>query len=1086
MSETVYDSAFFQQHVTGSLTSARAVLPVLFRYYKPESVVDVGCGLGTWLKAAMDLGVTDVVGLDGDYVDRNMLMIPEANFHPTDLRRRIAVDRRFDLAISMEVAEHLPYHRSETFVRDLVALSDVVLFSAALPYQGGVDHVNEQWLEFWAILFQRYGYVPCDVFRRQFWGDHTVEFWYSQNLVVFCTKKHAAKTFPREFLASGRPLSYPHPLTFVVNAARYRPLSARALDLECEGYQSVLHAYQNGDGTLPLLRVADATDEAGAPLFPRCRTLITDPQAEISARDGEVARLTGELEAARGEAARGAERSGARDAEVARLTGELEAARGEAAILEAELGRLTTELIDLAESGGRLGAELAARVDEGTWLETENTRLAERLAAREGELDAYAQEIARRGAENDQLTQRLAVCEAALATYAQEIARWKAENDQLTQRLAVREAALATHAQEIARWKAENDRLTQRLTAREAELDAYAQKDARWKAGNDQLTRRLAAREAELAAHNQESARLQLLSKEFEKRLADASLQVQTREDELSCTHAELQESRHAVRALRESWSWRLTSPLRAVLDLALNLQRLLRGVNRRIPLRSKILGYLQWLWYRSQVLASGLFDGNFYLAHNPDVERSRADPLRHFFVFGAAEGRNPHPLFDLHYYAVRNPDVAGSSINPLVHYLKWGGSEGRNPHPDFDTSYYLDTYPEVCQSGLNPLAHFMGPGVALGLDPNPRFDVTEYLERNPDVALRGINPLLHHLEERATQSLRETPSVESSPQAPPATAVESGGLPPGMRVDPRTTELRVTLRADYEMSGRSPLDSEYDSIPLVSVVIPCYNYGYYLEDAILSAMMACSYPMEILVVDDGSADADSISAVEELAGRYRFRLLRQSHTGQAGARYNGIRNCQGKFIQFLDADDILAPGKIDLQVDMMIRDASIGIAVCEYELCEADGTGRRMVYPSTLAGFAFTPEDFLLRWERGFSLPIHCALFRRELLDGEQFQCITKAGKEDWIFWVVLASTSPRFEYHPDVLATYRIHGHNTFTNREGMGLDFLRACMYVLQAGLNKDDNFLEESIDHFRKAYLGSIKHEAIVWSRTHRVE
>jgi 2-polyprenyl-3-methyl-5-hydroxy-6-metoxy-1,4-benzoquinol methylase len=75
----------------------------------------------------MDLGVTDLLGLDGDYVDRKMLLIPEANFRPTDLRRRITADRRFDLAISMEVAEHLPYHRSETFVRDLVALSDVVL-----------------------------------------------------------------------------------------------------------------------------------------------------------------------------------------------------------------------------------------------------------------------------------------------------------------------------------------------------------------------------------------------------------------------------------------------------------------------------------------------------------------------------------------------------------------------------------------------------------------------------------------------------------------------------------------------------------------------------------------------------------------------------------------------------------------------------------------------------------------------------------------------------------------------------------------------------------------------------------------------
>lgn len=415
MSETVYDSTFFQQHVTGSLTSARGVLPVLFRYYKPESIVDVGCGLGTWLKAAMDLGVTDVVGLDGDYVDRNMQLIPEANFRPTDLRRRIALDRRFDLAISMEVAEHLPYHRSETFVRDLVALSDVILFSAALPYQGGVDHINEQWLEFWAILFQRYGYVPCDVFRRQLWGDHTVEFWYSQNLVVFCTKKHAEETFPREFLASGRPLSYPHPLTFMVNAARYRPLSARALDLECEGYQSVLYAYQNGDGTLPLLRVADATDEAGAPLFPRCRMLITDAQAEISARDAEVARLTGELSGAREQADRFLDELSYRTVEARQLAGELEDRQNQVRELSTEIDRLSNELT-------ARNVEIRSLVSPLTARESEIARLKEELRARKEEFSRLSLASGAQVCEMRRRSERLADKERALKEVTAQVA----------------------------------------------------------------------------------------------------------------------------------------------------------------------------------------------------------------------------------------------------------------------------------------------------------------------------------------------------------------------------------------------------------------------------------------------------------------------------------------------------------------------------------------------------------------------------------------------------------------------------------------------------------------------------------------
>jgi len=275
MSE-VYNLSFYQQHLAGSLTSARIMLPLLYRYAQPRSVVDVGCGLGPWLKAAMELGATDVLGIDGDYVDRGALLIAEENFRPADLRERIRTDRRFDLAISMEVAEHLPYERSETFIGDLVALSDVVLFSAALPYQGGTDHINEQWLEFWAILFRRHGYLPYDFLRGQCWSNPDVEFWYSQNVIVFCAAEYGARTFPAEFMTSGYPLSRPHPLTFLVNVGRYRPLAAAALDPEWQDYQAIMRAYERSDGIPPPLQLRNACDKTGRSLFPASRMTITD------------------------------------------------------------------------------------------------------------------------------------------------------------------------------------------------------------------------------------------------------------------------------------------------------------------------------------------------------------------------------------------------------------------------------------------------------------------------------------------------------------------------------------------------------------------------------------------------------------------------------------------------------------------------------------------------------------------------------------------------------------------------------------------------------------------------------------------
>ncbi len=296
----IYDKVFFDQMTQGSLSSARVVLPILFHYFKPESIVDVGSGRGTWLKAAAECGVKEILGLDGDYVERDALLIDARNFQACNLAERIDLPKRFELAISVEVAEHLPFHRSESFVADLVRLSDLVLFSAALPYQGGTDHINEQWLEFWAILFRRHGYVACDLFRSRIWGNKSVEYWYSQNLMLFCKQDIAANLFPAETIAADRPLSFVHPLVFVFNTTRFRPLSGQALYLEFEDYQNLLTSYLAGETNLPPLKTPSAvgeTEGAKIDLFPDARTRITNPQQEVATRDTLIKRQSDELKA---------------------------------------------------------------------------------------------------------------------------------------------------------------------------------------------------------------------------------------------------------------------------------------------------------------------------------------------------------------------------------------------------------------------------------------------------------------------------------------------------------------------------------------------------------------------------------------------------------------------------------------------------------------------------------------------------------------------------------------------------------------------------------------------------------------------
>ena len=216
----------------------------------------------------------------------------------------------------------------------------------------------------------------------------------------------------------------------------------------------------------------------------------------------------------------------------------------------------------------------------------------------------------------------------------------------------------------------------------------------------------------------------------------------------------ELAENRHAVQALRRSWSWRLTAPLRLGIETLHAITGLFTSFSHGSP-KARVVGLAQWLLFGRQVRASGLLDARYYQVHHPDAAWARTSPVLHFLVCGANGGKNPNELFDVDYYLRRYPDVARSGLNPLVHYLRHGAYEGRDPHPYFDSSFYLDQNLDVREGHFNPLAHYLAPGIAEGRDPNAWFDTSEYLEQNSDVALFGLNPLTHLIEETHRAGLR-------------------------------------------------------------------------------------------------------------------------------------------------------------------------------------------------------------------------------------------------------------------------------------------------------------------------------------------
>jgi SAM-dependent methyltransferase len=186
-----YDERFYAGKDLGSYRSATVILPLVFSIIAPRSVVDVGCGTGTWLRVVEELGVHDYFGYDGAHVPQ--LRIARERFAAADLSQPLHAARRFDLAISCEVAEHLPSSAATSFVATLCSLSDVVLFSAAIPGQGGVHHINEQWPEYWQARFRENGYSAYDCIRLRVWGDDRVEWWYRQNAILYVADSAASR-----------------------------------------------------------------------------------------------------------------------------------------------------------------------------------------------------------------------------------------------------------------------------------------------------------------------------------------------------------------------------------------------------------------------------------------------------------------------------------------------------------------------------------------------------------------------------------------------------------------------------------------------------------------------------------------------------------------------------------------------------------------------------------------------------------------------------------------------------------------------------------------------------------------------------
>lgn len=536
---------------------------------------------------------------------------------------------------------------------------------------------------------------------------------------------------------------------------------------------------------------------------------------------------------------------------------------------------------------------------------------------------------------NDSINQR----DAKIASIEQAITAHKSAIINLQNALSLRFSKIEALSKIISDLKANTNALNQLIKVRTKESQDLRSQLAERLQRVSSLSSVIETRDHEIsqlkllaADRDQDVADLTLAEKEHNKIILESRNELVSSKLQLSQLDLQLVANRSQVDCLRNeisrifsSKSWRITAPLRSIRARLRLLRRTIAAcvnVTRQVIVTRSLSAARGWRAVR-KIRKSGLFDRDWYLSRNRDVDQARLDPIRHYVTHGFKEGRDPHPLFDTDWYLENNPDVAAAGVNPLVHFIVFGAREMRKPNPLFDTQWYLTQNRDVAKSRINPLLHFWQFGAAEGRDPSPCFNTAWYVAQNPDVAASGTNALYHYIAYGRAEGRKPNPPAHDE-QNLISCQVNGEITLIGESNSNIKSRFREQLKDELNnfLAGKEKLVFCLPDPPDLSIIIPAFNQAEFTFACLKSIAETLEIPAEIIVIDNASTDL-----TERLCSTLEgVRIIRNNTNLHFVAAVNqAAQIAKGAFILVLNNDTVVKSGAITAAYALIRREPDIG-----------------------------------------------------------------------------------------------------------------------------------------------------------------